>query len=432
MSDYYILLDIGGTYIKSARRFINSLSAENLFITRTPSFNQSNSPKILELSTSALHVRINEHLSSQINDRDFCRGILIAGQMGGYQICDSNFQITESFVSWQDLRGTIQISNSSTTQTGHHIAYRGWTEIDKAKTGYEIRSNTPYVGITTDLNSTKKIHKNMGFVSLLLGLSRGLVTDFSPNIHITDAASSGMVDIAEGHWMKEKLPYPGSQVIFPKITRKLLPIGINTDSKGLVYTPVGDQQASLLGMNLSLDNIIFNIGTGGQVSKIVDSCDANTNTQHRPYFESKYLQTVTHLPSGRLLNAFISFIFNGDLSQTNYQKFNTWGRNIGETINFKTEEVSSLFSHFRKSGISDLEKRLLARSFFEHLANHYAEAYQLIDPNGFLQPIMGGGMGQKMSSLVSAIERKIHKKFVVSDSKETTLAGLGKLVDTLI
>lgn len=432
MSNYFILLDIGGTFIKSARRIIGSSNVENLYINRTPEFIYSDFPNIREISADSIRARVTEHLSFQVKDSNLCQGILVAGQMGGYQICPSNFSPVQSFVSWQDSRGIIQIPNAPTNQNGYQLAYKEWSKTERFKTGYEIRENTPYVGLTTDLISTPNRQENMAFVSLLLGVSRNLVTDFSASMHITDAASTGMVDIIEGKWMLDKLLHTNFQVTFPKITSSLIPIGINPETKAKVYTPVGDQQASLLGMELSAEKIIFNIGTGGQVSKIVNSLDANSNTQHRPYFGSKYIQTVTHLPSGRLLNDFISFIFNGDLSPTNFLKFNDWGGSSGEFVNFETQEANLLFSQFQKESLSEKQAKLIARSFFEHLAIHYADAYHRIDPNGLLQPVIGGGMGQKMSSLVFAIERKIDKKFVVSESVETTLDGLGQLAESII
>ena len=88
-----------------------------------------------------------------------------------------------------------------------------------------------------------------------------------------------------------------------------------------MFTGVGDQQASLYGTELETGKIVVNIGTGGQVAGFQEPSQPKGNFQVRHYFEGKEIRTITHLPSGRALSAFVEFCFPGEHQSYKYFEF---------------------------------------------------------------------------------------------------------------
>ena len=88
---------------------------------------------------------------------------------------------------------------------------------------------------------------------------------------------------------------------------KLFPVIINSNKVDFSIG-FGDHQCATLGSENLLNDIYLNLGTGSQVSIINDKLITYSNHifQTRPYFRNKYLNCVTHIPSGRVLNSFLS------------------------------------------------------------------------------------------------------------------------------
>ena len=90
------------------------------------------------------------------------------------------------------------------------------------------------------------------------------------------------------------------------MTDKLEQVGKCKNTGLPVYVGVGDHQAALYGVGLEVGELSLNIATGSQVSVI--SQKISTNSQTRPYFDDKFLSTVTHIPAGRSLNVLMRLV----------------------------------------------------------------------------------------------------------------------------
>ena len=95
-----ILLDVGGTYIKSAILFQDQESPQNIRKFNIPRFIESESDRAV-IPTAEFLTVIDQAIEIQKNSDSNIESIYVSGQMGGYVIEESgNFEI----VSWQDLR----------------------------------------------------------------------------------------------------------------------------------------------------------------------------------------------------------------------------------------------------------------------------------------------------------------------------------------
>jgi sugar (pentulose or hexulose) kinase len=92
----------------------------------------------------------------------------------------------------------------------------------------------------------------------------------------------------------------------PRVTDKLEQVGKCKNTGLPVYVGVGDHQAALYGVGLEAGELSLNIATGSQVSVI--SQKISSNSQTRPYFDEKFLTTITHIPAGRSLNVLMRLV----------------------------------------------------------------------------------------------------------------------------
>jgi sugar (pentulose or hexulose) kinase len=134
-----ILLDIGGTYIKSAVIEFGQSHPENIQLFETPSFIPSESGH-RTIATEALLNSIEQAIEAQRLYKPQVSRIYTSGQMGGYVLeGKQGFEV----ISWQDSRSTLPINIDSRAELDKWI-----TVSDSFKeTGSEIRPGLPFYSL---------------------------------------------------------------------------------------------------------------------------------------------------------------------------------------------------------------------------------------------------------------------------------------------
>ena len=125
--------------------------------------------------------------------------------------------------------------------------------------------------------------------------------------HPTNAASFGLFDIRSGSFDKAACRKAGiDPAILPEVAPGESVIGRTADGIEVVI-PIGDNQAGILGLCESEQDIVLNIGTSSQISKISDRIPEDRTLECRPYIGGKYLLLGAGLCGGtsfRMLNDF--------------------------------------------------------------------------------------------------------------------------------
>ncbi len=75
----------------------------------------------------------------------------------------------------------------------------------------------------------------------------------------------------------------------------------------IAHGAYGDQQCALFGAQLAPGELSINASTGSQVSMRTVNFESG-DYQTRAYFESSWLNTITHLPAGRSLNVLVDLL----------------------------------------------------------------------------------------------------------------------------
>lgn len=205
----------------------------------------------------------------------------ITGQMHGIVYTDNDGHPCSPLYTWQDGRGAevadfIRKTCGLNVPSGYGLA----THIYNQKNG---------------LVPERAVH--LCTIGDCLGMY--LTGRNQPLIHISNAASLGFYDTKHARFYTDKLAALGiSQDILPTITEDFSILG---SYKGVPVTAaLGDNQASFLGSaGLRSNVLLLNMGTGGQISVLSDTCFEAPGIEARPLVKGKYLLVGSSLCGGR-------------------------------------------------------------------------------------------------------------------------------------
>lgn len=227
-------------------------------------------------------------------------------------------------------------------------------------------------------------------------------------------------------WMDRRSSIDGrnTSVIGEEVAKRL---GLN-----LVGQVVGDQQCALIGAGLRPGELSINIGTGSQVSVIhkFDPRALWNGIQARPYFDSKFLHCITHLPAGRALSALLRMV--REMSQLGEE--DAWGYVVEQVSGRRHTDLRWNLS-FWPCGIGQegsllgiLEDNLdvgsLFLAAFRAMAKTYREAAEKLGAAD-LPIVFSGGLARRLEKLREVIVDEFgNRSWRMSPDPDETLTGL--------
>ena len=207
-------------------------------------------------------------------------GISISGQMHGVLLVNEKHEPMTNLITWRDKRalevGRLLSScntddNFRITGTHLHGGYGGATLAwlfahDVISKGWRALSMADYLALR------------------LTGKAAG---------ESTHAASWGILDIHKNEWCYPLIEKLGiDPAILPPVNRSAEPLGeiksdvadeLGLNCNLIVYSPVGDNQAGVIGTaGFDKSQMIFNLGTGGQISIPQHGYDVIEGFETRP------------------------------------------------------------------------------------------------------------------------------------------------------
>ena len=201
------------------------------------------------------------------------RRVFFSVQMHGYVLLRRGKTVTR-YISWRDERGGELLPEFS---------------ID-AEYGVKIKPNLPRLSLQAwDTKADEFCTLGSYLAYRLTGNNK---------THITDGAASGFFNVV-------KRTADRSQYFLPRIAYSVEEAGRYKTSR--IFTPVGDQQAAILGTkrcaeeNGFKDCYILNLGTAAQLCTVSERF-VSGNFESRPYFNGQILCTVTKLLGGGYLH----------------------------------------------------------------------------------------------------------------------------------
>ena len=424
MNTFYLLLDIGSTSIKCALTQSGNTRLSQIKSSPTPHF-LTTSSDIKEIEPIVLLATCKKLIENYLKSGLVFDGLLITGQMGCWVLTDLENSPLTNLVSWQDSRGFIggvggpNSYNFLNKEISHEL---------RKSNGNEFRMGLPLVGLHQHLKDTPVQGSGIRIHSLISWVGSQLSEDYKFIAHSTDAAASGFFDIWHQSWSQIALAHFPRDLYFPEVTNDIVEIGTNPELSCPVFTPIGDQQSSLLGIGIRENQIAVNIGTGGQIAKVVDKLTSG-EVQQRPYFKETFIITKTHLPAGRSIAAFLSFIMGkvpqgNDFIWMNSQSVSPHQLKKIEVKDFQTEIMNL-------SNSKNYSKAELAANVIESLARSYALEIKKISNDNDSELLMAGGIGKRMTKIGEILGKELDMQVIFTDTEETTLQGLANSINFL-
>lgn len=263
------LIDFGSTFVKYA--VYDTLSRQYILAEKLPFPSPSVCrEKRFEVPESSIRELVFSAFDTAAGNG--CSRAYISVQMHGYLLGTADKSVT-NYVSWRDQTGDIQ----------------GITA-DFSVRGTSKKANLPFVKLYRGKHEGEEFYTLGSYIAYLLtGRNQ---------THKTDACASGFFN-AQTLTSPENLGFT-----LPEISDKVIPIGMYRGI--LIYTPVGDHQASYLGSDAGEDEYLINIGTATQISCLTQNPTLNDGCELRPYIEDGMLMTVTGLTGGSELHSGVS------------------------------------------------------------------------------------------------------------------------------
>ena len=424
MNAYSLLLDIGGTDLKIACAKNGFLTAESVRRFGMPKLKTSKSGsarlepgKVLGLVVKTINDFIKEFGEPQ--------QILISGQMGSWILTDDDGEYFTEIVSWQDT-AYFQTKDERLLEVyGNQYC----PELKNLKdNGGEDWPGAPWRGFAFECLNLQS-HRTYLFHTLTSWVAWELTGRVNHLIHVTDAAASGMLNIKNNKWFDLSCGLD-TAVAMPRVVMDMEIIGYSPEFSIPVLVAVGDQQASLLGAGLANGIAILNAGTGGQVAKLVTNMP-QTKNKIRPYFEGKYMETITHIPSGRFIAKFLAKA--NDFHNTNFDWDWLWQDSEYSSSTLISPNLDWNYENFLDRYFNNQESIAKAKNIFlGELLKNFSVALTKLDLKDIKLIILAGGVAQKWKIMKQEIQKEFGISVKVSQSEETTLNGLAILESRIV
>lgn len=430
----YITIDIGSTFIKSALLDTDTCTILEQNKIPTPErlkredshYFEINAEQILELVKMKIH-------KFTLNYKN-CKGVIFSTQMHGFIYSSGEYKNT--YVSWQDTRCLKKRKNIEQT----YIEY-----LQELLTKEEMKNCGVYIKPSLGLcNLYSILNDSVGDDGSLYTLGSYLIYKLTGNniCHITNAAPLGLTDVSRGIWNTDVIHKVGFQnMIFPKIAESDFEICGTYLSNGQelkIYPDYGDQQSAILGCMGKQGDVVINIATASQVSTTVNKFITG-NYETRPYFEGKYINTISNMPSGRNLEVLIQFlkqvVFYFTAEELEEQEI--WNKVMYNYCdNTKGLTVNTLFYSTPNNGsiegitTDNLNINTIFSAAFKNMSQIYFESASMLFENGkeeIERFICAGGVSRKRPELLEQIKKVSNKECVLPLIPDEALSGLFRI-----
>lgn len=285
---FSIGLDIGTTSVcgilhnTANGEIIKSITRENdSFIKTENSWEKIQSPdRLIEILYSIL----DELLKAEQN----VVSIGLSGQMHGIVYIDADGNAVSPLKIWQDGRGNLEFKNGKT-----------YAQYMSESSGYQLATGYGAVTYFYDLQNGLVPENAVSFCTIHDLAAMKLTASKKPLMHPSNAASLGLYDIKANLFDEKSISKLGLNFyMFPTVCNGYTVMGYY---KGIpVSVALGDNQASFLGSVSDMDNsILVNVGTGSQISCLVNTPPENSSLDCRPLLDNSYIIAGSSLCGGR-------------------------------------------------------------------------------------------------------------------------------------
>ena len=429
----YLGIDIGSSFIKGAVLDPDAMSFGHPERVRFPEPIDGLAPGFREFAPSAIVEATRSLLERLLRHAPDAAGVVMCSQLHGFVLTGDDGRAASNFISWQDQRALM-------TMPGGHGTY--FDELNRRITRDERRQlgNEPLPGVTLTLLFWLACHARLpSQLTTAASLPNFVIANLCgevPKSDITHAGGHGVLNLETLDWhhaVIEKLGLHG--VRWPEIVPQGAVIGEWHSGVGKLpfFAPVGDYHCSQVGTLLGENDLSMNISTGSAVIRLANGREIG-DYQTRPWFDGRFLKTITHIPAGRALSALVRLLSELGESQ-GARPCDPWDYILAEAERVQSSDLvvdpAFFFSSMGRLGsITNLHEENMTvghlfRSTLAAMADNYASCAGRISPErDWREIVFSGGIAMKMPVLRQFISDRLGCRHRLAPYTEDTLFGL--------
>lgn len=367
-----------------------------------------------------------ETVAAMSTRREEVHGLGVTGQMHGLALLNPDTTPLRPAITWQDRRVEERLPGEEETYLQRFISLSG------GPSAFERMGCLPAAGYLGPTLFWLRLHDQLppwpAQVCFIPDAAVAFLTGGTPCTDPTNGGSSGMFDIVSPGWhwpVIERLGLP--REIFPQVREsgaqagELLPAaaaktGLRAGTP--VFVALGDNQASFLGsVREPRDSLLINVGTGGQISVLLDTFQRLPGLDTRYFPGGRYLVVGAGSFGGRTYRYLRDFFrqvgvafFGGSGDEELYEKMTRLAAAVPPGSDgldccpvFTGTRIDSS-ARGRFSGISpqNLTPGHLGRALLEGLAKGFLSLYNQMRPLvGERAYMVGAGNGLRRNCLLA-------------------------------
>lgn len=424
-----IAIDLGTAFIKGAVLDPDQLRLTHLQRMPFPEPLVGLPPLFCEFDPDQIVNAVRTLIEQLLPQAPDCAGLVMCGQMGGLVLTTDCGEPLSNYISWRDQR--LLMPHPSGAGTYFDVMVQRLSPADRRQLGHEVRPGLP-LSFLFWLGETKQ----------LLPATAATLTDFvlahlcntAPGLEFTQAV--GALNLETLNWHYSVFAKLGlEQVRWPTLNRLAEPVSYLQVEGQLLpcYAPIGDHQCALAGAFISYGELSLNISTGSQAS-LLTACFEPGNYQTRPFFDGRFLNTLTHIPAGRALN--VLFAMLAELAQTQGADPDALWAYIGQAASQVADTDLQMDLAFfpspvgERGAITNIREGNLAvgplfcAAFRAMADNYHICALRLSPEQNWQTLVFSGGLAQKFDLLRRMVVDKFQCPHRLCASTEDTLLGL--------
>jgi sugar (pentulose or hexulose) kinase len=428
----FIAIDLGTTFIKGAVLDLDGLRLHHIQRLPFPDPLPNLPPLFYEVDPNAVVATVRALIADLLAHALDCEGIVMCTQMHGLVLCNEQGAALSNVITWQDQRvltphlagaGSYferlrdQLSAQERRQLGNELqpsrplCFLYWLAQNSQLPPDAIPAGIPDFVIANLCNAVPRMELTSGAAHAAL------------NLETLDWHQPMLDRLGLGDLRWPQLVAFGEVIATLAIEGKTLPF----------YTPVGDHQCALVGAFLGADELSLNISTGSQVSLLTEQRMLG-DYQTRPFFDGRFLNTITGVPAGRALNHLVELLIELPRAQ-GLEVADPWHYIVEAAGRIHESDLDVNLAFFDSAGgqnghithirEDNLNVGHLFYAAFQNMAENYARSAQRLSAQPSWQRIVfSGGLAQKIPLLRTIIQRKFETKTRLCASTEDTLLGL--------